>query len=696
MGEDPDKAEPKRLPERASASGHEPRTVPSRTPEPEPAADGLPESVQATTDTTSEEPTPEPEEEQAPHPAAAPPDTDAATESTERTASDERADACDTEADVPTGTDSETDTETAGRDATDDAATTATAEDSLTTSGPRDEATSRGEDSKATTESEPDDDTEPDGDTEDDNDVEQTDSAVTDHGAESAPERTGRIVAVALTDVAAAERQRSVPPGTVRPREEKSGRPGRPGAVEEETAAAAPVPGGAPSARSGPQPEAEQSPPPTPLDLLAQLTNTPPPPETPARTIVRRLKIWTPIALALAAVLMAVQAVRPLPDATLELAGGTSSYTFDGRFDIPWPEKGQGAVQAQGMGSLGTFGKQKPVPIASVAKVMTAYVLLKEHPLKKDEAGPAIEVDDKAVQDGMSEDESRVEGLTAGTKFSQQDMLKMLMIPSGNNIARLLARWDTGSDTETAFVRKMNDAAKALGMKDTTYTDPSGLDAKTVSTAVDQLKLAEAVMRFDAFRPVVALPNATIEGLPQQIVNNNDNLLLAGLSITGIKTGSNTPAGGALMWAAYKTIDDETPLILGTLLDQRVDGPDPNGANSLVLVKDNSKKIIEAVRSALTSSVAVDKGQVVGHLDDGLGGRTPLVAAKDLKVLGVPGHQLDLHLDDDGKSLPRTAKAGTEVGVLTAGSGPDALKVPVTLQEDLAEPSLGSKLKRWG
>lgn len=440
----------------------------------------------------------------------------------------------------------------------------------------------------------------------------------------------------------------------------------------------------------------EPAPPSTPLDLLAQLTNTPPPPETPARTIVRRLKIWTPIALALAAVLMAVQAVRPLPDTTLELAGSTSSYTFDGRFDVPWPEKGQGAVQAQGMGSLGTFGEQKPVPIASVAKVMTAYVLLKEHPLKKDEAGPEIEVDDKAVQDGMSEDESRVEGLTVGTKFSQQDMLKMLMIPSGNNIARLLARWDTGSDTETAFVRKMNDAAKALGMKDTTYTDPSGLDAETVSTAVDQLRLAEAVMRFDAFRPIVALPNATIEGLPQPIINNNDHLLLAGLSITGIKTGSNTAAGGALMWAAYKTVDDETPLLLGTLLDQRVDGPDPNGANSLALVKDNSKKVIEAVRSALTSSVAVDKGQVVGHLDDGLGGRTPLVAAKDLKVLGVPGHKLDLRLDDDGKSLPRTAKAGTEVGVLTAGSGPDALKVPVALQTDLAEPSAGSKLTRLG
>ncbi|MCM2416820.1 D-alanyl-D-alanine carboxypeptidase family protein [Streptomyces sp. RKAG293] len=363
---------------------------------------------------------------------------------------------------------------------------------------------------------------------------------------------------------------------------------------------------------------------------------------------------------------------------------------------MPWPAKGQGAVQVQGAGRIGTFGEQKPVPIASVAKVMTAYVLLKEHPLRRDEPGPMIEIDAKAVQDGNSPDESRIEGLTAGTEFSQQDMLKMLMIPSGNNIARLLARWDTRSDNEAAFARKMNDAAKSLGMNDTVYTDPSGLDAKTVSTAVDQLKLAEAVMKFDAFRPVVALPNATVKGLPKPLNNNNDHLLLAGLSVKGIKTGSNTPAGGALMWAAYKTVGDTTPLILGTMLGQRADGPDLNGANSLILVKDNSKKVIEAVRDALTSAVAVTKGQVVGHLDDGLGRQVPLVATRDLKVLGVPGQKLELQLTDNGRPVPHTARAGTEVAMLTTGSGPDSPKVPVALQQDLAAPAFVSKLTLLG
>ncbi|MFK0292204.1 D-alanyl-D-alanine carboxypeptidase [Streptomyces sp. NPDC090442] len=434
-----------------------------------------------------------------------------------------------------------------------------------------------------------------------------------------------------------------------------------------------------------------------PLDLLAKLTNTPPPPETPVRTLVRRVKIWTPLVALLVIIFAVVQAVRPLPDPKLTLGDAKSSFTFGGdKLSIPWPEQGQAAVKVVGSGQVGTFGEEKPVPTASVAKIMTAYVILRDHPLKKSEKGPQIEVDDKAVQEGNSESESRIAGLKAGQKFSEQDMLKMLMIPSGNNIARLLARWDTQSGDEAAFVKKMNDAAKDLGMSKTTYTDPSGLDAKTVSTAVDQIKLAEAVMKFDAFRPIVAMPNAEIPGLPDRINNNNDNLLLAGMSIKGIKTGSSSAAGGTLSWAAYKTVDGKDRLILGTMMDQHFKGLDPDASNSLTMVKNNSKKVIEAVRSALTSAKAVTKGQVVGYVDDGLGGQTPVVATKDLSAGGVPGQQLQLSLGDDGKAIPHEAKAGTVVGELTVGNGESQQKVPVALKSDLGKPSFGAKLTRLG
>ncbi|WP_411104007.1 D-alanyl-D-alanine carboxypeptidase [Streptomyces sp. cmx-4-9] len=431
-----------------------------------------------------------------------------------------------------------------------------------------------------------------------------------------------------------------------------------------------------------------------PLELLAELTNTAPPPETPRRTAVRRVKIWAPLLLLLAGGVTGAQLLRPLP--APQLVAAEQTHTLDGQFSVPWPGEGQGAVRVPGSGTIGTFGEQKPVPTASVAKVMTAYVILKGHPLRKNEAGPQIEVDAKTVADGNAEHESRVEGLVAGTKFSQQDMLKMLMIPSGNNVARLLARWDSGTDSEAAFVAKMNAAAAELGMHATTYTDPSGLDAGTVSTADDQLKLAEAVMKDEAFRAVVALPSADIKGLSKALINNNDLLTVNGLSIRGIKTGSSTPAGGALMWAAYKSVGDETPLILGTLMDQHADGPDLNGENSLLLVKANSKKIIEAVRQALTSAPVVRKGQTVGHVDDGLGGRTPLVAARDLNVIGVPGQQLTLTLKPGASAAPHSAKAGTEVGVLTAGDGEGAKSVPVAVGTELSEPSFGARISRLG
>ncbi|OKK22951.1 penicillin-binding protein [Streptomyces sp. CB00455] len=469
---------------------------------------------------------------------------------------------------------------------------------------------------------------------------------------------------------------------------------------------AAPAPTPSPHLAPAPAPTSTSVPPvgavapPAPLDLLAGLTNTASAPETRRRTALRRVAVWSPVLLLLAGVFTGAQLLRPLPAPTVIAA--QSGHTLDGQFSVPWPAKGQGAVRVPGSGDIGTFGEQKPVPTASVAKVMTAYVLLRNHPLKKSETGPDIEIDAKAVADGTSENESRVVGLTAGTKFSQQDMLKMLMIPSANNIARLLARWDTGSDSETAFVGKMNAAAKELGMRDTTYTDPSGLDAGTVSTAVDQLKLAEAVMKDEAFRAVVTLPSAPVKGLSQPLVNNNTLLSSTGLSIRGIKTGSSTPAGGALMWAAYKSVGDETPLILGTLMDQRVDGPDLNATKSLALVQANSKKIIEAVREALAAAPVARKGQTVGYVDDGLGGRTALVATKDLDVIGVPGQQLKLVLTT-GKGpgtgggappLPHTAKAGTEVGVLTAGEGEGAKSVPVAVRGALAEPSLGARLTR--
>ncbi|MEV5507851.1 D-alanyl-D-alanine carboxypeptidase [Streptomyces orinoci] len=439
---------------------------------------------------------------------------------------------------------------------------------------------------------------------------------------------------------------------------------------------------------------------PAPLDLLAQLTNTPPPPETPVRTVVRRVKIWTPIAALLAIVFCVVQAFRPLPDARLKL-DKAAEFTFGGeKFQMKWPEEGQSAAKVVGVGSLGTFGDQTPTPTASMAKAMTAYVILRDHPLKMKKAngqdapepGEMISVDAKAEQEGKAEGESTVH-VKAGQKYSEYDMLQMLLIPSGNNIARLLARWDAQS--EDAFAQKMNAAAKELGMKNTNYTDPSGLNKTTVSTAADQVRLAEPLIKNPVIRTITTKPNAQIGDI--RLENSISDLLLKHTGVLGIKTGSSSAAGGTLMWVARKRFGDQEVLIVGATMAQHFKGLDPDALNSLKKVKDVSYPQMTAVQNALEQATVVKQGQVVGYLDDQLGGKVPVVATKEVKAVGWGGMKARFSLHAiKGKALPHSAKAGTVVGELEIGTGEDAVKVPVALQKAATEPGFGAKLTRLG
>ncbi|MCX4981500.1 D-alanyl-D-alanine carboxypeptidase family protein [Streptomyces sp. NBC_00572] len=467
-------------------------------------------------------------------------------------------------------------------------------------------------------------------------------------------------------------------------------------------AAAAPTPAPIPVATPKPTPaagpaagivEAERTrqqplPPLPPLDLLAELTNTPPPPPTPLRTTMRRLRIWTPLVLLLLIVFAIVQMVRPLPAPALTLSAAPT-FTFEGgELKLPWPTEGQGAVEVEGVGSMGTYGAQKPAPIASVTKTMTAYVILRDHPLKGSQKGPEIEIDAKAAEQGKAEHESTA-AVQQGQTYTERELLELLMIPSANNVARLLARWDAGS--EAAFVEKMNAAAKDLGMSQSTYTDPSGLLDSTVSTPQDQLKLAKAVMQYDVFREIVNMPNLTVDGIPGRIENNNNILLKPGVS--GIKTGSSTPAGGNLLWSANTVVDGKNRRILGIVMGAK---DAVQLGEKLQLAIDNSYKIIQQAQKDVTSAAVVRKGQVLGYIDDGLGGRTPVVATKELKAIGWPGLRVKLQLTNGGKAVPHTGKAGDVVGQVSIGTGAGKVSSPVALQADLVEPGFDKKLTRVG
>ncbi|MDR3084077.1 MAG: D-alanyl-D-alanine carboxypeptidase, partial [Streptomyces sp.] len=363
------------------------------------------------------------------------------------------------------------------------------------------------------------------------------------------------------------------------------------------------------------------------------------------------------------------------------------SYTFAGdKVKLPWPDEGQGWMAVDGIGTMDHFGEQKPVPIASVAKTMTAYIILRDHPLKPGQEGPKIEIDATAEKEGGYDkvgDESTLNTVKDGDFLTEKQALSAVMIPSANNIARLLARWDAGSSE--AFVKKMNDTAKDLGLTNTTYTDPSGLNKTTVSTAEDQVKLGIAAMRIPAMVDITKVASWTD---PKGNYHNNYNELPYKIGAIGLKTGSTTAAGGNLLFAAHKEVGGRTVTIVGAILAQYK-------PRILETVNAVSQTALLAAKEAPTSAKILKKGDVVGYVDDQLGGQTPVVVTKDVTAVGWAG--LGTKLSFTSGEVPHTAKAGTEVGTLTVGDGSGgAVKIPVALEKDLAEPGWKDKLTRLG
>ncbi|WP_433221323.1 D-alanyl-D-alanine carboxypeptidase family protein [Microtetraspora malaysiensis] len=240
---------------------------------------------------------------------------------------------------------------------------------------------------------------------------------------------------------------------------------------------------------------------------------------------------------------------------------------------LPWPSEGQAAVEVEGMGSPSVSGEPNPVPIASVTKVMTAYVILRRHPLRPGDDGPLIEVDRTAADESSMPQESTAP-VREGQRVRLRRMLELMMVPSGNNVARLLARWDAGS--QERFVERMNATAHRLGMSNTRYTGASGNEDSTVSIAADQLKLAKEAMRDPAFREVVAQVDTAVPGDARKL--HNTNTLLNRHGVIGIKTGSGTAAGGNLMWASRV----RGRLVLGVILGQAA-GTNPVAAKAAAL-----------------------------------------------------------------------------------------------------------------
>ncbi|MBE1486130.1 D-alanyl-D-alanine carboxypeptidase family protein [Plantactinospora soyae] len=394
---------------------------------------------------------------------------------------------------------------------------------------------------------------------------------------------------------------------------------------------------------------------------------TPVPPPPPARR--RNGRLWLLISGLLTLLLAGTALVvihplrQPLPAPAVTRTLPASMVIPGEAPTVPWPRSGQAALSVEGLGSLGTSGGSEPIPIASVAKVMTAYVILTEHPLKRGEHGPKLTVSAAqaaAYPAELARGESLV-AVRAGAVFTERQALQAVLLPSANNMARILAAWDAGSIE--AFVAKMNDTAAKLGMADTRYTDPSGLDAGSVSTAVDQVILARKAMKLPAFAEIVAQKKAT---LPVAGTVKNYNSLVGRDGVVGIKTGSTDEAGGCLVFAAVVKVGGRRITIVGAVFGQ----PGANTPVQLDRVFKATRPLVRTAAAAIVVHPIVRAGDQVATVQGPLGTGTTINAGKDLAVVGWPG--MEVRLDVDIPAVPTRLLADAEHGQISAVAGDNA------------------------
>ena len=347
---------------------------------------------------------------------------------------------------------------------------------------------------------------------------------------------------------------------------------------------------------------------------------------------------------------------------------------------LVWPREGQATVEIEGLGSFGGSGGSEPVPIASVAKVMTAYLTLREHPLSGAGQGfvmtiTAADVGEEEQRLALGESTLRVR---SGERISERQALQALMLPSANNIAALLARYDAGG--LAPFVASMNSTARSLGMLSTTYTDPSGFDDETVSTAADQLKLARAAMRSPVFAAIV---DESSVSLPVVGRVANYNGLVGAAGYIGVKTGSDRAAGGCLVFAKQVRIDGRRLTVLGVVLGQR--------QGSLIdAALTSAERLGDSAAASLREETVLPAGTSVLNASSADGRRTKAVTARPLREIGWGGEKVPVNMVV--RPVVSRLGAGERMATVVIG-GAEVAKTSALATSSVGGPSLGWRLQ---
>jgi D-alanyl-D-alanine carboxypeptidase (penicillin-binding protein 5/6) len=398
------------------------------------------------------------------------------------------------------------------------------------------------------------------------------------------------------------------------------------------------------------------------------------------RWVVVALVVTLVLVLAVVGAFAAVRLHEPNPVATVSTDMPTAFKVPAAPVALPWPTTGQSAIAVPSIGVNVTSGPETPVPIASLTKMMTAYIILHDHPLAPSQNGPTVVMTATDVADFENdtvEDEANAQ-VNLGEALTERQLLEGLLVHSANNLADTLARWDAGSIA--AFVAKMNRTAVALGMDHTHYDDPSGFDQGSQSTAGDLLKVAAPDMENPTFAGIVRMSSVT---LPVAGTISSYTPLLGFEGVIGVKSGFTTAAGGCDVLAITRVVHGEPVLVLAAVTGQ-------TGLNVLGIAGFIALNLADHASATIDATPVIRAGEVVAHVSVA-GHRAAAAANVNADLLTWPGVQAKRILVD-GKPISAGSKKGTRIGSMVVVLGRQRVVIPVSLRAALPKPTMLQRL----
>ncbi|MCL2037510.1 hypothetical protein FWG95_00650 [Candidatus Saccharibacteria bacterium] len=300
---------------------------------------------------------------------------------------------------------------------------------------------------------------------------------------------------------------------------------------------------------------------------------------------------------------------------TIKVAAGKT-----GPLTLAWPVQGRAAVGLADEGKCRVNGDNGAFATASIAKVITALVVLDKHPLQPGENGPTITMTDDDVARLIATQAmgGSYAPIAAGQTLTERQMIEAVMLASSNNLADSLAIWAFGSledyqATAQQWVLKNNLLDTTIG------DDASGLDPSTRASSLDLCQLMMVALK----NPVLTeIMGASEVAFPIAGSLQNTNRLLGQQGVFAGKTGYTSEAGAGVIFATHIEIDGQRQtVVLATLGQENYD-----------VAFAAAEELLNSLEKNLVAHNLARSGQAVGGLTSPWGGKTDLLAADDLTV----------------------------------------------------------------